>query len=303
MGSGSAPRGGDIHLSGIAIVWAGIVALAVIGVSVFAGVQLASSNSDIICTRSFSDSGSCTNGSWGSWQVVSQGPTASCTYEIVETRTYTGVRNTITGDFSVRANLHTHCNLSDDAFRSGSGSISSRFAACQIQETRARSIAGSGIGASCSFPSGTSTIGKVVSDTNTETEGEVDASLSTTTSGTYQDYLNVIDARFATSSIWALPSLVRAGDVTSINWSSGHVKSCTVSGTNGDSWPKQTTQTQTDADGNQIQVPVTPAGLSGSETSSPIQAQTIYTLACTTAVGTKVTQQVIVNILPVFQER
>jgi hypothetical protein len=81
------------------------------------------------------------------------------------------------------------------------------------------------------------------------------------------------------------PSIVNQGGTVQVHWSVSNAQSCTVTGSNGDSW----------------------AGLSspsGGETSKPITAQVIYTLSCP-AYGSNpnLTQSVTVNITPTYQER
>ena len=83
-----------------------------------------------------------------------------------------------------------------------------------------------------------------------------------------------------TGSLSARPLLVRAGSTSNITWSANFVNSCTVTGTNGDRWTTMT----------------------GNETSGPITQQTIYTLSCEGVDGSTLTQRVIVNIIPIFQE-
>jgi hypothetical protein len=80
-----------------------------------------------------------------------------------------------------------------------------------------------------------------------------------------------------------IPSLVRTGDTTTVNWSAENVESCTVSAPNADSW-------------SGTQSPI------GGETSSPITIQTVYTLSCIDLDGLTQTKQATVRILPVFQE-
>ncbi len=305
-------------------VWFTLIAVIVTGIALVTGIELARSNSDIICTRTFQDSGSCTNGSWGAWSLSSQSSDQnSCTTSYSESRTYTGTRNTISSNISVRANAHTHCNLSDDAFRGGTGTIISQYAACQIRESRTRVVGGTGAGPSCHLPTNynpNSNTGTTTSDTNEETEGAVDETRSETLQGTYQLYLDMIDARLATSSIRAIPALLHAGETTRVTWSSDHVKSCTVVGTNGDSWPKPVTVTKTVTnpnDGSDRTAAGTqtnqagettetttemPAGKTGDEVSSPINQQTIYTLTCKTALGNSLVSSVTVNLIPQFQE-
>jgi hypothetical protein len=120
-------------------------------------------------------------------------------------------------------------------------------------------------------------------------------------------YLNILEARLATSSIRVQPAILRSGDTTKVIWTSDHVRSCTVVGGNGDSWPKAIagTQTVTDADGNQQVVPTStmPDGKAGNETSLPITQQTTYTLTCLTALGNSLVSRATVILIPVFEEQ
>lgn len=77
------------------------------------------------------------------------------------------------------------------------------------------------------------------------------------------------------------PALIKSGGTTSVTWQSQNVASCSVTGSNGDSW----------------------SGSSGSEASSPITAQTVYTLACTGLDGTQISTSTTVSIAPQFQEQ
>ena len=91
----------------------------------------------------------------------------------------------------------------------------------------------------------------------------------------------------ASSTLQVIPSLVRKGQTTRVYWDSRNVSSCSVSGTNGDSW------------GTKF------SGLSGKET-LPITEQTIYTLSCTAlpnASPPSITATKTVNVIPVFEER
>jgi len=82
------------------------------------------------------------------------------------------------------------------------------------------------------------------------------------------------------STFSVLPSLVQKGDTTTVKWSTKYVTSCSVTGTNGDSW----------------------TGTSGTQTSPPIVAQTVYTITCTGEDGTTVTQSSTVGIAPTYNE-
>jgi len=90
----------------------------------------------------------------------------------------------------------------------------------------------------------------------------------------------------ATGHLEVKPSLLWSGDTTSVYWNVSNSTSCTVTGTNGDSWS---------------------GGFSGSagRTSSPITSQTSYTLSCagfSGAAPSSITETVNVNIIPVFEE-
>jgi hypothetical protein len=81
-----------------------------------------------------------------------------------------------------------------------------------------------------------------------------------------------------------LPSLVRSGETTKVNWSATNVQSCRVSAQNGDAW-------------NAMQ------SIIGGETSAPIKSAATYTLTCLDLEGATQTKQATVNILPTFQEQ
>jgi len=84
---------------------------------------------------------------------------------------------------------------------------------------------------------------------------------------------------------WSVhPILVRQGTSVQVSWQTQNVQGCTVSGTNGDSWTTN----------------------SGTQTSSPIEEQTIYTITCQGYPGSSpasVSQYTTVNIVPQFQEQ
>ncbi|MCR4325683.1 MAG: hypothetical protein NUV59_02655 [Patescibacteria group bacterium] len=83
-----------------------------------------------------------------------------------------------------------------------------------------------------------------------------------------------------TLSIEARPPLLPQGDTTIITWSSTNTDICTVLGDNGNSW----------------------SGVSGSETSSPIVASTLFTLSCTAEDGSSPSSSVRVDVIPQWQE-
>lgn len=77
----------------------------------------------------------------------------------------------------------------------------------------------------------------------------------------------------------ALPKIVVRGNTTHVLWEVENANSCTVTGTNGDSW----------------------SGISGDKTSSPIGEETTYTLICA-GEGGSLEQTVDVLLAPQWQE-
>ncbi|MBI5470077.1 hypothetical protein HY968_02020 [Candidatus Kaiserbacteria bacterium] len=82
------------------------------------------------------------------------------------------------------------------------------------------------------------------------------------------------------AAITASPSLLHVEDTSVISWTSSNTRSCNVTATNYDAW----------------------SGTSGTETSKPIVAQTVYTLTCLGVDGSTIMRRVIINIIPNFQE-
>jgi len=91
----------------------------------------------------------------------------------------------------------------------------------------------------------------------------------------------------ATGHLQVSPQLIAAGSTTHAYWSVSNVKSCTVTGTNGDSWTGAS------------------SGASGKVTGL-VNSQTIYTLSCIGLDGSptpSLNETVTVNIIPTFQEQ
>lgn len=90
-----------------------------------------------------------------------------------------------------------------------------------------------------------------------------------------------------TGHLTAKPALVRLGLTTKVYWNISNVvdSSCSVTGTNGDSWTG-----------------LAFSGTSG-KTTGAITSQTIYTLTCTGLDDSTFTETATVNIIPVFQEQ
>lgn len=274
----------------------GLVSLVVLAVALLSGMQLARSNSDIICVKQVTDAGSCGGGSWGAWNTLGQSANAiACTTTYNDQRVYTGVQTTVTGSFTFSANLHTHCNVGVPG--GASGTFTTESTACQIVQTRTRVITGTGSGASC--VQGNSNLnGNIISDESTTVNTGTIISSSQST-GTYGEYQGFADAQLATSSLQVVPSLVRRGDTARVVWSADRVTSCTVTGSNGDGSGTNATGTWTaDAEGRLTNL-VSPTG---GHVTSAIDQQVIYTLRCVTVGGATLVDTAMVNIIPVAHE-
>jgi hypothetical protein len=114
-------------------------------------------------------------------------------------------------------------------------------------------------------------------------EGETTVGLDEPGSGTNEGSGNtspsspILDLR-------VIPSLVRSGNTTQVNWSAQNVRSCTVTAPNGDTWTG-------------VQSPL------GGKTSRAITAETTYTLSCIDLNGSTLTKAATVRILPTWRER
>jgi len=92
------------------------------------------------------------------------------------------------------------------------------------------------------------------------------------------------------SVLRASPLFVRRGETTVVSWSTTDMKSCTVTGTNGDSWGSTTPED----------------GLVGNYTSRPINERTVFTQTCIprgVVPVPPVVKTVTVNIIPEFEEQ
>ena len=87
-----------------------------------------------------------------------------------------------------------------------------------------------------------------------------------------------------TGHLQARPSIVLSGHTTHIHWNVTNVSSCTVHGTNNDSWS------------------ATNSGNPG-YTSAVITQQTVYTLTCNALDGSTYSESTTVNLVPQYQER
>lgn len=87
------------------------------------------------------------------------------------------------------------------------------------------------------------------------------------------------------------PILVQSGTAVRVTWAAENVQSCTVRGTNGDGSGSNATGLWDDS--------------SGDKTTTPITAQTVYTILCQGFAGSSpssVSRSTTVNIVPIFNE-
>ncbi len=97
-----------------------------------------------------------------------------------------------------------------------------------------------------------------------------------------------------TGALSISPQLTPASSTVQVSWNISNVESCAVAGSNGDG---TTTSTDTNSPGLWNT-------LSGTETSSAIAQQTVYTLSCLEDDGiTQFTETATVNVAPTYQER
>jgi hypothetical protein len=261
-----------------------VAAVVAVVLLITVGIVLVHGNADIACTQTIQNGeGLCTGGSWSPWATLSQA--TSSTGEVVanQQRIYTGLRASVAGNLSYTTGTagHPDCsiNLANSVIH---GTVITTYATCQVQETQSIVLKA---GANAGSTGGGASAGTVLDFQQTTTVGAVSTTTSSAFSGSYQQYLDAANTALAVTDISAIPTLVRAGDITHIVWRSSHVASCQVTGTNGDSWTGLASSAQ-------------------GATSTPINQQVIYTLACVTSGGTSVPQQqVTINIIPAYQER
>lgn len=248
-------------------------ALVVLAIGIFTGIEIAHGNSDYVCSQSYSDSqqGACTGGSWGSWTNVNG----------TLQRTYTGTQTTVnySGAETVSCSHPTPSGIANS-----SGTVTTQYSACQIVETGTAANNGNNgtVNNNNSANTGSTGTQTVTVTSQSVTTGAFQS--SSQANGSYANYQAAAEAALASADLTVVPGLVRSGNTTQVIWTSDHVKSCTVTGTNGDTW-------------TELASPV------NGETSSPITGQTTYTLVCTTAIGTQKTSSSTVNIIPAYREQ
>lgn len=258
------------HMWAVAIL---LVAAAIIG----SFLRFTQANTDYICTQVVTTNGTCTNGTWGTWQTTSQiqnGGTITRTQQ----RTYTGTR-AISQSLSY-LNLRTACQSGysqavngDSGGASGfhGGNVTTQYSACQVLETKTISTAAA---------SGSARITATQEDLGpAQTSSQAVASLEELNG--YANGTGGSGLRNIALALEARPTLVRSGDTSTVTWSATGVVSCTVTGTNGDSW----------------------TGPVGTHGTLPIMAQTVYTLSCQLDDGETLASTATVNVTPQFEEQ
>ena len=283
MQTGTSPQGspaGGEQKQQTYIIWGAVIlAVAAIAASFFV-IRNATANADYICTHVTEENGDCTNGNWGAWGEVSS-TEESCVVTKLEKRVYTGSRTT--RHILQYLNLRTACEGGYAQSGSGSGGGASGFhggtiitesAACQIEEVRTTRK-----GSTANTCSATQ-MQMAPEVTVTKTQSDINALDAKTASVSAVNQLTAFRESMISAKIFVNPPLVRRNATTLVKWQGVEVTDCTVTGSNGDTWP----------------------GTSGERTSSPITVRTVYTLSCTAFNGATVTDEATVNITPVFRE-
>ena len=255
--------------------WISAIAL-IISIASFAVIytQISKANADYICTYIVEENDPCGNGSWSAWTTTSvSGDEGQCTQSKQERRVYTGTRETrhILQYLTLRVGCDAAYSQAGRGGGGGSsgfhgGSIISETAVCQIEERRTTEDIVAG--ASCNTDTTT---------TSTETDIELDTQ---TTDISAKSQLTEFRASKISGLINVDKGFVNRGTSVTVNWQTVEMTTCTVTGSNGDSW----------------------SGTAGQELSSPIEFVTTFTLDCTAFNDTKLQESVDVNLLPAFKE-
>lgn len=214
---------------------------------------------------------SCSNGTLsGSYQYQScsvNNPPPTCSVSVSPTAVVQGNPSTLTWSSS-NATSCTGTNFTTGGSTSGSVSVSPSSAT-----TYTGSCTGAGGTAQCTG-TGSGGVGAALAVSCTEswsctggggnviTHTDTDCSTDTVTTCEAPEFCTAGSAsclyNAITGNITASPRLVGSGKTTTITWETTDAESCTVSGTNGDTW----------------------SGIASSKTSSPITQVVQYTLAC-----------------------
>lgn len=272
--------------------WKWISAIALI-VSIIALVsvytQISKANADYICTHIVEENDPCGNGSWSDWETVStSGDREQCTQSLKERRVYTGTREI--RHILQYLTLRTGCDASYSQAGYGSGGGSSGFhggsiisetSSCQIEEVKVTNdIPGvCNVGNKGNGNGGGNSGNDGVTTTTTSTQRDI--KIDTETKGvSAKEQLDSFRREKIAANITADPDFLRSGTPTTVTWQGVEVTSCTVTGSNGDSW----------------------TGTAGQELSSPITSKMTFDLDCIAFDGSSVQDSVEVIVLPEFNE-
>lgn len=267
---------------------AAVAALLIVG-GLFVSLKITTANADYICTKVVESQSACANGSWGSWETVTQ-TTDGNVKTLVQKRTYTGTR-TVSKTLTY-LNLRTSCQAGYTQVSNGGaggnsgfhgGTVTTSSSACQVVQNQTVTQTSSDGGSKVTWS---------VQNSQTDTGG-----ITTQTQNVAS--LNELNAQDdggngngngggwgnlgGSGEISVQPSLVRRGDTTTVTWTATGVTQCSIVSTGTDSWQG--------------------LAISGSRVSSPINAMTTFTLSCPVADGVNVTAAAKVNVAPTYEEQ
>jgi hypothetical protein len=262
--------------------WISAIALVISIVSFgFIYTQISSANADYICTYIVEENDPCGNGSWSSWADTSTtGDSAQCTQRTEKRRVYTGTRET--RHILQYLNLRTACDSGYSQAGHGGGggasgfhggSIISETAVCQIEEIRITEDSPSCVPVSKGGSGGSGGSGTNITTSNIKKDLELKTN---STSISAKSQLNQFRESKIAAQISVDKELVNKGTAVTVSWQTVEMTSCTVTGSNGDSW----------------------SGTAGEQLSKPLEFVTTFTLDCTAFNNTKVQESVEVKILP-----
>jgi len=274
--SGEVEKTPEMHVLGISVL---VAILFVVG-----GFMAATkANVDYICTRIIEDTGSCTNGAWGTWDtVVSDTDTVTGQTTTIQQRVYTGTR--ITRHIISYLNRRTACgdgyiqeehgNTDGASGFHDQGTIITESQVCQVEEQRTVYEDG--------------TIDDVI--TIDITGDDADVTGETITVDDLEE-INAFRRAQLDLGLYAQPVLVAPGQTTTVGWTTVEMSSCRVTADkNDDEWGAE-----------DISVP-NATSVSGEEESSEITEETTYTLDCIDFEGNPHQEAVSVRLVPNWEE-
>ncbi len=292
--------------------WKVLLPVTVVAVlAILSATFVVKSNADYICTRVIENESACQIEQWSEWEDVNGGdpePGAEpgTVYEVTQRRVGTGIKTIST--VIEYLNRRTSCQQGFTQKRRGNSGGASGYmgggktftvsAVCQIEETRTvqRTVPDPD-DPECADGQNCVQDDVVINVDRVETLGETIVGGEQELDG--MAAINEFRRQMISANIIAVPALVaHYGATTEVRWQSRETTSCTVSGDNGDLW--EPIQPVRDENGTVIREG--DSRTSGIETSSPIDGRTIYTLTCTAFDGSTVTDEVVVDRVPITQE-